>query len=73
MRGVGEGSRSLLDRLNRYYECGAVAGKLFCLIVVLDFVLWKILTLLIPAPAIAARFDRERFKRILLEEEKGKV
>jgi hypothetical protein len=27
----------------RYFECGPWAGKLFCLVVVLDFIIWKIL------------------------------
>lgn len=33
----------LLQRLSRYYECGPWAGKLFCLVVILDFIIWQIL------------------------------
>ncbi|KAI5062246.1 hypothetical protein GOP47_0022785 [Adiantum capillus-veneris] len=33
----------LLQRLSRYFECGPWAGKLFCLVVILDFIIWNIL------------------------------
>ncbi|CAN6464049.1 unnamed protein product [Victoria cruziana] len=38
-------SEDLLERLSRYYRCGAWAGKLFCLVVILDFLLWCFLEL----------------------------
>ena len=31
---------SLLERLKRYYGCGVWAGKLFCLCVIVDYLLW---------------------------------
>jgi len=34
---------NLLQRLSRYYGCGAWAGKLFCLVMILDFILWCLL------------------------------
>lgn len=33
----------LLQRLSKYFECGPWAGKLFCLVVIFDFIIWNIL------------------------------
>lgn len=38
-------SQPLLDRLSRYLTCGAWAGKLFCLVMLIDFILWQFLQL----------------------------
>eukprot|EP00850_Spirogloea_muscicola_P022689 SM000307S11686 [mRNA] locus=s307:68156:76880:+ [translate_table: standard] len=36
-------SDNLLTRLSRYYSCGPWAGKLFCLVVTIDHLLWHFL------------------------------
>ncbi|KAH9291473.1 hypothetical protein KI387_043338, partial [Taxus chinensis] len=43
---------TMLQRLSRYYECGAWAGKLFCLIMVLDFIIWHLIEWWQPAKNI---------------------
>lgn len=42
----------IVDRLKRYYGCGAWAGKLFCLLVALDFLLLRFLEFCFPSEAI---------------------
>ncbi|OOF95210.1 glycosyltransferase family 4 protein [Aspergillus carbonarius ITEM 5010] len=41
-------SFALIDRLKRYYGCGVWAGKLFCLCVVIDFLLYVFLEMWFP-------------------------
>ncbi|EYU35649.1 hypothetical protein ABFS82_10G144900 [Erythranthe guttata] len=36
-------NQSLVERLPRYLSCGAWAGKLFCLVMIIDFLLWHLL------------------------------
>ncbi|KAK8923747.1 hypothetical protein KSP39_PZI019682 [Platanthera zijinensis] len=43
---------SLLQRLPRYLNCGAWAGKLFCLVMIINFLLWQLLQLLQPSKSI---------------------
>ncbi|XP_043712060.1 phosphatidylinositol N-acetylglucosaminyltransferase subunit A-like [Telopea speciosissima] len=43
---------NLLERLSRYLTCGAWAGKLFCLVMIIDFLLWHLLKLWQPAEDI---------------------
>ncbi|KAI4317469.1 hypothetical protein L6164_025336 [Bauhinia variegata] len=45
-------SQSLLQRLSRYLSCGAWAGKLFCLVMIVGFLLWQLLELWQPADDI---------------------
>ncbi|XAR64761.1 Phosphatidylinositol N-acetylglucosaminyltransferase [Bertholletia excelsa] len=45
-------NQNLLERLSRYLTCGAWAGKLFCLVMIIDFLLWHLLRLLQPATDI---------------------
>ncbi|XP_078435846.1 UDP-Glycosyltransferase superfamily protein isoform X2 [Wolffia australiana] len=40
---------NLLQRLSRYLSCGAWAGKLFCIVVIIDFLFWQFLQLWQPA------------------------
>ncbi|EEQ28584.1 phosphatidylinositol:UDP-GlcNAc transferase subunit PIG-A [Microsporum canis CBS 113480] len=47
-----EHSFALIDRLKRYYGCGIWAGKLFCLCVVIDFLLYVFLELWMPRSGI---------------------
>ncbi|XP_077221208.1 UDP-Glycosyltransferase superfamily protein [Tasmannia lanceolata] len=42
----------LLERLSRYLKCGAWAGKLFCLVMVVDFLLWRLLQMWQPSEDI---------------------
>lgn len=45
---AGVQSFALIDRLKRYYGCGIWAGKLFCLCVIIDFLLFELLEMLAP-------------------------
>jgi phosphatidylinositol glycan class A protein len=47
----------LIDRLKRYYGCGAWAGKLFCLLVALDFLLLWFLEFCFPNEGIDVARD----------------
>uniref|UniRef100_A0A7N2L1Y7 phosphatidylinositol N-acetylglucosaminyltransferase n=1 Tax=Quercus lobata TaxID=97700 RepID=A0A7N2L1Y7_QUELO len=59
-------NQSLLERLSRYLACGAWAGKLFCLVMIIDFLLWRLLQLWKPAedievvPDIVLSLDEDR-------------
>ncbi|KAL4193998.1 hypothetical protein AMTRI_Chr05g57010 [Amborella trichopoda] len=43
---------NLLVRLSRYFACGVWAGKLFCLVMTLDYLLWHLLELWQPSKDI---------------------
>ncbi|KAF7147154.1 hypothetical protein RHSIM_Rhsim03G0064700 [Rhododendron simsii] len=45
-------NQNLLERLSRYLTCGTWAGKLFCLVMVIDFLLWHLLKVFQPAADI---------------------
>ncbi|KAI9753440.1 MAG: Phosphatidylinositol N-acetylglucosaminyltransferase gpi3 subunit [Chaenotheca gracillima] len=49
---AGVQSFALIDRLKRYYGCGIWAGKLFCLCVVVDYLLFVILEIWAPRAGI---------------------
>ena len=49
---AGVQSFALIDRLKRYYGCGIWAGKLFCLCVVIDYLLFLLLEMLAPRERI---------------------
>ncbi|CAI8618185.1 unnamed protein product [Vicia faba] len=44
--------QNLLERLPRYLSCGAWAGKIFCLVMIFNFLLWHLLELWQPADGI---------------------
>ncbi|KAK3315468.1 glycosyltransferase family 4 protein [Apodospora peruviana] len=48
----GVQSFALIDRLKRYYGCGIWAGKLFCLVVIVDYLLFLFLELWYPRDKI---------------------
>jgi phosphatidylinositol N-acetylglucosaminyltransferase subunit A len=48
---------SLLERLLRHYQCGAVAGKLFCLVIIIDHLFWLFLEWLCPRSKIESALD----------------
>ncbi|KAF6829916.1 phosphatidylinositol n-acetylglucosaminyltransferase gpi3 subunit [Colletotrichum plurivorum] len=45
-------SFALIDRLKRYYGCGIWAGKLFCIVVIVDYLLFLFLELWFPRDQI---------------------
>ncbi|XP_010252712.1 PREDICTED: phosphatidylinositol N-acetylglucosaminyltransferase subunit A [Nelumbo nucifera] len=45
-------TEDLLERLSRYLTCGAWAGKIFCLVMIINFLLWKLLQLWQPSKDI---------------------
>ncbi|KAH7406967.1 phosphatidylinositol:UDP-GlcNAc transferase PIG-A [Phaeosphaeria sp. MPI-PUGE-AT-0046c] len=49
---AGVHSFALIERLKRYYGCGVWAGKLFCLCVVIDYLLYVILEIFAPRSRI---------------------
>lgn len=51
-RALNCSSQTLLERLSRYLCCGAWAGKLFCLTMIVDYLLWKLLEVFQPAEDI---------------------
>lgn len=55
----------LIERLRRYYGCGVYAGKIFCMIVALDYLLWKLLQWLFPDESIekAPVFPYQKYRR----------
>lgn len=57
----------LIDRLKRYYGCGAWAGKLFCLLVALDFLLLWFLEFCFPPERIDIARDWPK-KRVYTDE-----
>ncbi|CAN0829044.1 Phosphatidylinositol N-acetylglucosaminyltransferase subunit A [Linum grandiflorum] len=38
-------NQPFLGRLSRYLSCGSWAGKLFCLVMIIDFLMWRLLKL----------------------------
>lgn len=49
---TGVQSFALIDRLKRYYGCGIWAGKLFCMCVIIDYLIFQMLELLWPREGI---------------------
>ena len=45
---TGVQSYALIDRLKRYYGCGIWAGKLFCLCVIIDYLILQVLEMVFP-------------------------
>lgn len=42
----------LIERLRRYYGCGIYAGKIFCMMMALDYLIWKFLEWVFPEETI---------------------
>ncbi|GKD17948.1 hypothetical protein Tco_1207106, partial [Tanacetum coccineum] len=57
-------NQTLLERLPRYLTCGAWAGKLFCLVMIIDFILWRLLQLWQPDSEVELVPDIKLTKRI---------
>ncbi|KAH8552947.1 hypothetical protein BGW37DRAFT_487805 [Umbelopsis sp. PMI_123] len=54
----------LIERLRRYYGCGLYAGKIFCMVIALDYLFWVFLEILFPRDAIerAQRFPYKKYQ-----------
>jgi phosphatidylinositol N-acetylglucosaminyltransferase subunit A len=61
----------LIDRLKRYYGCGAWAGKLFCLLVALDFLLLWFLEFCFPREGIDIARDWPKKRTYVAENGKN--
>ncbi len=61
---AGVQSFALIDRLKRYYGCGIWAGKLFCLCVVVDYLLFVFLEIWAPRDTIDIARNWPRKKSI---------
>lgn len=61
---AGVQSFALIDRLKRYYGCGIWAGKLFCLCVILDYLLFVFLELCAPRASIDIAKDWPKKKAV---------
>jgi len=66
---AGVQSFALIDRLKRYYGCGIWAGKLFCLCVVIDYLLFVFLEMWAPRANIDIAKDWP--KKVTLEKGDG--
>ncbi|RCV44604.1 hypothetical protein SEVIR_2G107600v4 [Setaria viridis] len=51
-RAMQSSTTNLLDRLPRYLTCGSWAGKLFCIVMIINYLLWRLLEFLQPAEGI---------------------
>ena len=68
---AGVQSFALIDRLKRYYGCGIWAGKLFCLCVVIDFLLFVFLEMWAPRANIDIARNWPK-KKVLMNGESDK-
>ncbi|KAK3491232.1 phosphatidylinositol N-acetylglucosaminyltransferase GPI3 subunit [Neurospora hispaniola] len=66
-RGMRSGVQSfaLIDRLKRYYGCGVWAGKLFCVCVIIDYLIFLFLELVFPRESIDICPDWPRKKKVV--------
>lgn len=67
---AGVQSFALIDRLKRYYGCGIWAGKLFCLCVMVDYLLFVFLEIWAPRTSIDLARDWPKKAVVLLEHSK---
>lgn len=65
---AGVQSFALVDRLKRYYGCGIWAGKLFCICVVVDYLLFVLLELFAPRSHIDIARDWPKKEVVEVEE-----
>ncbi|CAG8571888.1 16688_t:CDS:10 [Dentiscutata heterogama] len=56
----------LMERLRRYYGCGIWAGKIFCVVMAIDYLFWRFLEWLFPADEIdiAPAFPYQKYRKI---------
>jgi phosphatidylinositol glycan class A protein len=63
---------ALIDRLKRYYGCGVWAGKLFCICIVVDYLLFVVLEFLFPRSQIDLARDWPRKMMAMENREDGR-
>lgn len=65
---AGVQSFALIDRLKRYYGCGIWAGKLFCLCVIVDYLIFVFLELWAPRASIdiAKNWPKKRTVEVIV-------
>jgi phosphatidylinositol N-acetylglucosaminyltransferase subunit A len=66
---AGISNFALIDRLKRYYGCGIWAGKLFCICIVIDYLLLVVLEFLFPRSQIDIARDWPRKAAVDIREE----
>ncbi|KFH73798.1 phosphatidylinositol glycan, class A [Podila verticillata NRRL 6337] len=56
----------LIERLRSYYGCGVFVGKLFCIMIALDYLFWVYLEWILPRDEIeiAPKFPYKKFKKM---------
>jgi len=56
----------LMERLRRYYGCGVWAGKLFCIIMAIDYLIWRFLEWIFPEQdiEIAPAFPYQKYNKV---------
>ncbi|CAG8654461.1 12658_t:CDS:10 [Cetraspora pellucida] len=56
----------LMERLRRYYGCGIWAGKIFCIVMAVDYLFWRFLEWLFPADDIdiAPTFPYQKYRKV---------
>ncbi|KAI7864557.1 GlcNAc transferase [Spinellus fusiger] len=57
----------LIERLRRYYGCGLYAGKIFCMVMALDYLFWRFLEFVFPKESIerAQPFPYKRYREYI--------
>lgn len=72
---AGVQSFALIDRLKRYYGCGIWAGKLFCMCVVIDYLLLQFLEIWAPRASIdiAKNWPQKVGREVRTDEELDKA
>ncbi|CAG8553747.1 1457_t:CDS:2 [Diversispora eburnea] len=61
----------LLERLRLYYGCGIWAGKIFCIVMALDYLLWRFLEWIFPEEniEIAPSFPYQKYIKLDIKQE----
>jgi phosphatidylinositol glycan class A protein len=56
----------LIERFRRYYGCGVFAGKIFCFVIALDYLLWMFLEWWFPREdiEIAPSFPYKKYRKL---------
>ena len=70
---AGVQSFALIDRLKRYYGCGIWAGKLFCICVIVDYLIFVFLELWYPRANIDLAKDWPKKRQMLASPDGGRA
>ncbi|CAG8511791.1 11786_t:CDS:10 [Acaulospora morrowiae] len=62
----------LMERLRRYYGCGVWAGKIFCIVMAVDYLFWRFLEWLFPEEGIeiAPSFPYQKYRKMCQVDDK---